>query len=206
MNWDTVVSFQSAALLRVVAGLWAAAGLVPGVCVPTLKRHVRAQVMRYLRSAESATRRLILVRARDIVIPPPPPKSGGLDKPRTDRRGPRSAPGAEEKSSDSAPTGQDNSDRIRAFRLIDPRKFFPELYPNGRVRRGPKLFPRIRIIGDMVCPALSRIADWSYAPPGAATGAARELLAGSWATPPTTNDQIHSQAAGRHMLAIALDE
>jgi len=57
-----------------------------------------------------------------------------------------------------------------------------------------------------VYPALSRIADFSNDTPGAAARRARELLAGTWAGPPTADDQMHSEAAGRHMIAVVLDD
>jgi hypothetical protein len=57
-----------------------------------------------------------------------------------------------------------------------------------------------------VYPAPGRIADLSNASLKAAARAARDLLAGGWATPPMTSDQMHSDGVGRHMLAIVLDD
>jgi hypothetical protein len=57
-----------------------------------------------------------------------------------------------------------------------------------------------------VFPAIGRIADFSCASPEVAVQRARELLAGSWATPPTESDQMHPEAAGRHMIAVVFDD
>jgi hypothetical protein len=57
-----------------------------------------------------------------------------------------------------------------------------------------------------VYPAIGRIADFSSASPEVAVQCARELLAGSWATPPTASDQMHPEAIGRHMIAVAFDD
>jgi hypothetical protein len=40
----------------------------------TLPRHLHRAVLRLLRPAEAATRRLVIVAARSIVVPPPPPR------------------------------------------------------------------------------------------------------------------------------------
>jgi hypothetical protein len=63
------------------------------------------------------------------------------------------------------------------------------------------------IVSDVaVYPALGRIADFSTEPPEDATRAARALLADAWSTRPTSADQMHSEAVGRHMLAVVLDD
>jgi hypothetical protein len=63
------------------------------------------------------------------------------------------------------------------------------------------------IINDVtVYPALSRIADFSHDTPETATRRARELLTGTWAKSPTSDDQLHSEAIGRHMIAVVLDD
>jgi hypothetical protein len=55
-------------------------------------------------------------------------------------------------------------------------------------------------------PALSRIADFSNDPAEAASRKAIDLLTGEWASPPTAADQMDSEAQGRHMIAIVLEE
>ena len=70
------------------------------------------------------------------------------------------------------------------------------------------------ILGDKTYPALSRIADFSrdgndQRPDFVAWSCreARQLILGPWRNPPAGSpDQIHPQAAGRHMIAFVLDD
>ena len=62
------------------------------------------------------------------------------------------------------------------------------------------------IDGEVVYPALSRIADFSADSPTGAYERAKELLRGQWVLPPTQADQMHSEARGRHMVDVVLDE
>jgi hypothetical protein len=55
-------------------------------------------------------------------------------------------------------------------------------------------------------PALSRFAAFSRDPADVASRKSIELLAGEWSVPPGASDQMHPDAAGRHMIAIVLDE
>jgi len=107
------------ALLRIVAGLFVSAGMTTdGTIVEKLPRRVRNAILLILRPAESATRRLAAVEARNLEVPAyvPPPQ-------RTRNKG----------------TGKKRGPRTPQFRLIDPRKFFTELHPN---RRDPKKKPQ----------------------------------------------------------------
>ena len=47
----------------------------------TLPRHLHTAVLRLLRPAESAVRRLIIVAARSVVVSPPPPRSAWSPSP-----------------------------------------------------------------------------------------------------------------------------
>ena len=121
MLWDTprMIEHYRLALLRVVSGLFVMAGLEPGCGVlETLPRGVKYAILKVLRQAESATRRLIAVEARGLEMPDyiAPPK-----------REKSTCRGAGERKSRAPRTPQ--------FRLIDPRKFLEELYPNRRSRR-----------------------------------------------------------------------
>jgi len=75
MDWDLAIKTNSAALRRIIACLFALAGLdanaAPGSAQPpaTLPRHLHRAVLGILRPAESALRRLIIVVARDVVLP-----------------------------------------------------------------------------------------------------------------------------------------
>lgn len=121
MLWDTprIVEHSRLALLRVLLGLFVMAGLEPGNAVlETLPRGVKYAILKVLRQAESATRRLIAVEARNIEVPEyvAPPK----------REKSRSAGTGEKKS---------RAPRMPQFCLVDPRTFCEELYPNRRSRR-----------------------------------------------------------------------
>jgi hypothetical protein len=75
MDWDLATKTNSAALRRIIASLFALAGLdanaAPGSAQPpaTLPRQLHRAVLGILRPAESALRRLIIVVARDVVLP-----------------------------------------------------------------------------------------------------------------------------------------
>jgi hypothetical protein len=52
----------------------------------TLPRYLHTAVLRLLRPAESAVRRLVIVAARNIVVPPPPPRSAWSPSPASQER------------------------------------------------------------------------------------------------------------------------
>lgn len=88
MDWKGAIEHHHAALRRIVAVLVAMAGLVRGGDVSTevpetLPRHLHRTLLRLLRPAEAAARRLIILAARGIEAPPPGPVR--------DRHGPGSA-------------------------------------------------------------------------------------------------------------------
>jgi hypothetical protein len=97
MDWNMVIEGNREALKRIVAMLVAMAGLgylssplagedgsarrgeaealaEPGEGVPTLPRHLHRAILRLLRPAESAVRRLIIVAARGLVVTLLPPR------------------------------------------------------------------------------------------------------------------------------------
>ncbi|MEQ9018480.1 MAG: hypothetical protein RLO47_06005 [Nitratireductor sp.] len=89
MDWQAAIDKHRNALRRVLAALVAMAGLgdshPPLACRPsppqgerkagiTLPRHRHRAVLRLLRPAEAAVRRLIIVAARGLVVPPPAPR------------------------------------------------------------------------------------------------------------------------------------
>jgi len=64
MDWTLAITRNRTALLRLVAALFALAGMQAGGPLPTtLPRHVRRAILKVLRPAESATRRLIVIAA-----------------------------------------------------------------------------------------------------------------------------------------------
>ena len=122
MDWARAIETNHAALTRIVAELIAMLALMAGGPAERLAFPAYRAVLRVLRPAESAVRRLIIVAARDLVMEPSAAAARSEPK-----RLARSAKG---------------SARI-SFQLFDPRKGF------ARVRSSPasKAVPRIRVIG-----------------------------------------------------------
>jgi hypothetical protein len=125
--------------MGIVVTLAAMVGITSGCVVERIERHVRQEVMRILRPAEAAVRRLIFVAARGLVLKPDPRQAMSRDVRETlkglERRG----------------TGKSFS---RAFQLFDPEvpmRAFDDVDMNGtpliQDRRSTKLEPRIHLIG-----------------------------------------------------------
>jgi len=72
MDWNAAIEKNREALKRILAALVAMAGLA--FPTPTIPRRLRNAVLRLLRPAEAAVRRLVIVAARDIAVPPPGPR------------------------------------------------------------------------------------------------------------------------------------
>ena len=70
MNWDLAIKRNSDALIEIVADLFAMLGLVGEATVSRLPWPTYRAVLRVLRPAESALRRLIVVAARGLVLKP----------------------------------------------------------------------------------------------------------------------------------------
>jgi len=68
VNWAKAIERNRDALLRVVEALFALIGLNETAAVATLPRCTRNHVLRILRPAESAARRLIMIAARGISV------------------------------------------------------------------------------------------------------------------------------------------
>jgi len=118
---DHIVEHNRLALLRVLTGLFAMAGLKPGTeSVSFLPRQVKFAILRVLRRAESAGRRLVFAKARRMEIPAYIPR---------ERR---------EKKARSQSGARRGSTRIPQFQLIDPRKVLEALYPNRQARRAAR--------------------------------------------------------------------
>lgn len=66
VNWPLAIERNRAALLRIVASLAMLLGLEPAG--PTVPRHLRNHVLRVLRPAEAAWRRLVVIAARDLNV------------------------------------------------------------------------------------------------------------------------------------------
>ena len=100
MDWDLAIKRNSEALVEIVADLFAMLGLVGDATVGRLPWPTYRAVLRILRPAESALRRLIVVAARSVVVKPgsPRPRPAGATR--------------SKKSGNSRPS----------FQLFDPRK------------------------------------------------------------------------------------
>ncbi len=121
MDWDFAIERNREALMRVVAMLVAAVGLVPGGLVAVLPRALRSEVLRLLVSAEAALRRLLVISAREVAVVVPAVRSGPVF------------------SGISKGCGT----RVPGFALLDPMRRVA-LFGEKRVK-GPG--PRVTIIG-----------------------------------------------------------
>ncbi|MDP1700502.1 MAG: hypothetical protein Q8L53_06000 [Aestuariivirga sp.] len=123
IDWDLAIKRNSEALRVIVVGLFALLGLAGGETVSRLPRSVHSAVLRVLRPAESALRRLIVIAARGVVVElaPSRPMPKGLV------------------------IGKGGGPSLPAFQLYDTRKDFPELR-EPRVKHC-KYPPRIHFFG-----------------------------------------------------------
>jgi hypothetical protein len=122
-DWNRAIERNSEALKGIVEALFAMLGLSSEAMAARLPRSIHSAVLRVLRPAESAMRRLIIIAARGLVVKPAPsrpmPKGHIIGKGST----PRSF-----------------------FQLFDTRKDFPEL--RQRRVKYAKHPPRIIFFGD----------------------------------------------------------
>ena len=120
MDWDLAIKRNSEVLVEIVADLFAMLGLVGEATVSRLRWQIYRSVLRVLRPAESALRRLIVVAARGVVMMPAVPRSRllGAVKPR-----------------------KSGTPRIPSFQLFDPQKRI--VFPQRRTSKRPG--PRIHI-------------------------------------------------------------
>ena len=105
MDWDLAIKRNSEALKTIVEALFAMLGLAGDATVSRLPRSLHSAVLRILRPAESAVRRLIVIAARGLVVKVVP--SRPMPKGRMIAKG--------------------SGSRLPSFQLFDPRKDFPEL-------------------------------------------------------------------------------
>ena len=136
MDWALAIERNSEALKGIVAALFAMLGLQGEAVVGRIPQPLHRAVLRVLRPAKSAMRRLIVIAARGLVVKLPaarpitPPMPGG----RSARAGTPSP----------------------AFQLFDRRKNFAELRQHPRTRRNP---PRIHFYpNDTLRPAHPAVA------------------------------------------------
>jgi hypothetical protein len=123
MDWDLAIRRNSEALKGIVATLFAMLGLVGEATVSRIPPKLHCAVLRVLRPAESAVRRLVVIAARGLVVKVAPsrPMPKGLK------------------------IGKGGGNRLPAFKLFDTRKDFPEL--RQRRVKYAKYPPRILFLG-----------------------------------------------------------
>ena len=122
MDWDLAIKRNSAVLAGIVADLFLMLGLVGEATVSRISRPAYRAVLRVLRPAESALRRLIVLAARGVVVKPGSsrPRPAGAAKTMKTRKGGTPRP---------------------SFQLFDPQARI--VLP--RRRRPPRAVPRIHM-------------------------------------------------------------
>ncbi|HEV2901157.1 MAG TPA: hypothetical protein VGX71_25615 [Pseudaminobacter sp.] len=160
MDWNAAIEKHREALMRIVAALVAMVGLADaaqslvlrgcGDTGGTLPRHLRRCVLRLLRPAESAARRLVIALARGLPAPPRRPRKAIPPQARKTKIVPAFlrngvgtgivlAPGV---SPPGAPTAAARAARPLAFPLLDPLRRW-----SGRRRPAATSVPRICVPG-----------------------------------------------------------
>jgi len=122
MDWDLAIKRNSEALQGIIEALFVLLGLDGTDTVGRIPRSVHSTVLRVLRPAESAVRRLIVIAARGLVVKLKPAASRPMPK----------LAGAIGKGVPSRPS----------FQLFDQRKNFKAR------RRGRRVIPRIYVFGN----------------------------------------------------------
>ncbi len=124
MDWARVIERNSEALKGIIESLFVMLGLVGDRLAARIPQPLHRAVLRVLRPAESAVRRLVVIAARGLVVkvaPSRPMLAGPI-------------------------MGRGGGSRRPSFPLFDPRKSFAELRRHGR---GPaRIVPRIHFFGN----------------------------------------------------------
>ncbi len=113
-------------LLGIIAELFAEIGLAEGVSIERVSKPLHRFILRRLRTAESAVRRLIIAAARDIVVEYKPRSPAGPKKPK---------PSNSDKTKADVET-KPKRKRGFLFNLFDPLKRFGRRFK--KKRRGPE--------------------------------------------------------------------
>ena len=121
MDWDLAIKRNSEALKDIIADLFAMLELAGLATVARLPRSVHSSVLRVLRPAESAVRRLIVIAARGLVVKLAPLRPDSPSKP-------------------AKPTAKGlGSSRPASFQLFDPRKRFKPVRAMKSTWRVPRI-------------------------------------------------------------------
>jgi hypothetical protein len=143
MDWDLAIKRNSKALKGIIEVLFALLGLDGTEAASRIPRSLHSAVLRVLRPAESALRRLIVIAARNVVVKLAPPR-----------------PMAE-----GHKIVKGGGSRPPSFQLFDPRKRpAPLRFQHGKIRRHP---PRIHFFPyDSLRPAPPPVAAPELPPDG----------------------------------------
>ncbi len=146
MDWAKAIERNSEALNAIVEALFAMLGLDGDDATERIPQYLHRAVLRVLRPAESAVRRLIVMAARGLVVKPipsrPMPKGQMI--------------------------GKGGGHRLPSFQLFDPRKYFAEL--SQRRIRYTKNPPRIHVFPyDSLKPTPQPVAAPAPSPDGLAS-------------------------------------
>ena len=117
MDWDLAIKRNSKVLKRIIAALFVMLGLVGEASVGRIAPSLHRAVLRVLRPAESAVRRLVVIAARGVVVKLAPSRPTVVGH----------------------KTGKGGGSRPPSFQLFDPRKRFAA----PRARKFTRLVPRI---------------------------------------------------------------
>jgi hypothetical protein len=158
MDWDYAIERNRERLLGAVLALFTLIGLVEGGMVERLSQRVYRKVLREVRSAEAAVRRLIIIAARNIVVEPRPKRPAP-------KRPSRSSNGQfQGKEKSKAPS--ESKSRPPSFPLCDPERrsdWGRPRRPRRKKYNGPE--PRIRVLDyDPRIPRFLRGPDPTHAP------------------------------------------
>jgi hypothetical protein len=159
MDWDFAIERNRERLLGAVLALFTLIGLVEGGMVERLSQRVYRKVLREVRSAEAAVRRLIIIAARDIKVEPRPkrPVSKGVF---------RSRKGTFQSKESGKTNSGERKSRPPSFPLCDPERRSDWGRPRRPRRKkydGPE--PRIRVLDyDPRIPWFLRGPDPTHAP------------------------------------------
>jgi len=160
MDWDFVTERNRERLLGAVLALFAVIGLVEGGMVERLAQPLYRKVLRDVRSAEAAVRRLIIVAARNIKVEPRPkrPRPAGLIRSKNGTFQSKAG------SSQSEAKGERKS-RPPSFPLCDPQRRSDFGRSRRRRRKYTGAEPRIRVLDyDPRIPWFLRGPDPTHAP------------------------------------------
>ena len=125
MDWDLAIKRNSEALKGIIEALFVLLRLDGTDTVGRIPRSVHSTVLRVLRPAESAVRRLIVIAARGLVVKLKPAASRPMPKGQMIGKG-----------------GKGEGNSPPSFQLFDQRKNFKAR------RRGRRVIPRIHIFGN----------------------------------------------------------